>query len=201
MNHFLSDLQQYSESNMVANPYKSDILLRNLELYLTRLKKQRVNTILVGEAPGYKGCAKTGIPFTSEFIMMNYNNEVLGQRYGYRRLDHQAKLQKENTATIIWNEIGQYGQLPLLWNIFPFHPYKQNNVNTNRAPRNSELKDGMEFVKMLLSMFPEISTVIAVGNRAHAGLTQNKIECIKTRHPSFGGKTEFCACVSQYLKR
>jgi len=53
---------------------------------------------------------------------------------------------------------------------------------------------------MLLAMFHEIDTVVAVGNRAYKGLTQNNIDCVKARHPSFGGKTEFCTSISQHLK-
>lgn len=200
MKEFLFALQQYPESSTVENPYKNELLLSNLEIYLKKMYQLAPQTILVGEAPGYKGCAKTGIPFTSEYIMLTTDNGVFGRHSGYKVFDSDVPLQKENTATIIWNEIRQYPSLPLLWNIFPFHPHKENNSKTNRAPSNAEIEIGVSFVNMLLDIFPNIKTIIAVGNRAFSGLARNNTACIKARHLSFGGKPDFCNCMSQNLK-
>ena len=38
---------------------------RNLTRYLEQLSERRPATLLVGEAPGYRGMAITGVPFTN----------------------------------------------------------------------------------------------------------------------------------------
>lgn len=139
---------------------------------------------MIGEAPGYKGCAQSGIPFTSLDIISSldfFKNkaQLLGGK------------EKERTATMIWNVIGPIAEPPMLWNAFPFHPHKNNSPKSNRKPNINEINEGLEYIKMLQKIFPN-ANLIAVGNVAYESLNKFGLTVYgKVRHPSFGGKAQF----------
>jgi len=85
--------------------------------------------MLVGEAPGYHGCRFTGVPFTSEYILINGigKDSIFGKDKGYMKTRESAITKREQTATIVWETMINHDFLPLMWNAFPFHPYKQGN--------------------------------------------------------------------------
>jgi len=157
---------------------------RNLRLYLQGIGAPRV--LLVGEAPSHRGGRLTGIPFTSESIMMT----VLGAHHGYRKATPGPKLSTEASATMVWATIRNMEPLPLLWNAFPFHPFEAGNPFSNRIPTTGELLVGAPFLQSILRLFP-IERVVAVGNLAERSLTRLGIEHVKVRHPSQGGKRKF----------
>lgn len=69
-----------------GNSIDSQIRRNNLKLYLTKMKDLNPSIMILGEAPGYKGCGLTGIPFTSERIVMEnsfFKNEP------YKFVNHQ----------------------------------------------------------------------------------------------------------------
>jgi uracil-DNA glycosylase len=88
--------------------------------------------------------------------------------------------------------------LPLLWNVFPFHPHKPGQPQSNRTPKQSEFVWGRPFLIKLLRHFP-IQTVVAVGNKADLALTNWGIRHQKVRHPSHGGKVAFRRGVQQIV--
>ena len=54
-----------------VNPWSSEtvygqIRLQNLRRYFAQLLERGVDTLMLGEAPGYLGCRRTGVGFTSE---------------------------------------------------------------------------------------------------------------------------------------
>jgi hypothetical protein len=166
----------------------------NLRLYLSQMRERNPRVLLVGEAPGYQGCRRCGVPFTSDFILLNPPDGVpiLGEAAGYRMSPEYDKLRKEPSATIVWNTIGQTGLVPLIFSAYPFHPFKKGKPLSNRAPRASELEEGKPFLAEVLSMF-NIESVMAVGNKAEKSLTEMDVDFVKLRHPSHGGKAEFVA--------
>ncbi len=95
-----------------------DVVARkNLFRYLYQMSKLNPKVLLVGEAPGKDGCAITGIPFTSEYQLLN---EPFFTGNGYSIFnDHDP--QKERTATAVWNILSTKANLPLMWNIYPFY--------------------------------------------------------------------------------
>ena len=101
-------------------------------------------------------------------------------------------IQKEPSATMMWETLGQITAVPLLWNAFPFHPHKPNNPQSNRKPTSKELTLGRPFLHQLHTLF-NIQTVIAIGNTAAHALTGWDIPHEKVRHASHGGKAEFQA--------
>ncbi len=164
----------------------------NLLVYLSQMYKIRPKVILVGEAPGYRGCRLTGVPFTSEHLLMN-NMEKLslfGKENGYLLAREKEKLLKEATATIIWRTLLEYDIMALAWNAFPFHPHKTGNAESNRAPLKQELLSGAKPLAAIIDMF-NIKHVIAVGNKAEENLKYLGISCKKVRHPAQGGSNEF----------
>ncbi len=194
---FVEELASIKVTPNVYNQYsyghqENYIRRDNLLTYLIQMYKLKPRVILVGEAPGYRGCRLTGVPFTSEHLLMN-NMEGLylfGKENGYRLVLEKEKNLKEATATIIWSTLIEHDILPLSWNAFPFHPYRKGNKESNRTPLKKELLLGGKPLHKLIKMF-NIETVIAVGNKAEESLHNLGLSCKKVRHPAQGGKNEF----------
>lgn len=78
---FVEDISSVSdEQRLFTNPYRDEVCKYNLLNYLQHLKSNKVDIMLIGEAPGYRGCALTGIPFTDE-IQLTYpeNNYAINR--------------------------------------------------------------------------------------------------------------------------
>lgn len=164
----------------------------NLLIYLKHMYKLKPKVILVGEAPGYRGCRLTGVPFTSEYLLMNNikGMNFFGKEVGYRLVSHKEKLLKEATATIIWETLLKYDITSLAWNAFPFHPHKAGSTQSNRTPLKGELIIGEKPLMQMIEMF-NINKVVAVGSKAEQTLMKLNIASCKVRHPAQGGKNEF----------
>src|ERR1700674_4915794 len=181
---------QYALGNR-GNAYRR----RNLELYLGEIGSPRM--ILIGEAPSYRGGRLTGIPFTSEQIMLSgVGGRFPGSDRGYRKAGPGAQRSTEASATMVWATIACIDPLPLLWNAFPFHPFAAGNPSSNRIPTAGELRIGASFIQQLFELYP-IECVVAIGNQADVSLTQLGIEHTKVRHPSQGGKMKFVTGMAQ----
>lgn len=173
------------------NPYtdESSIQRYNLENYLHFMLKCEPTIMLVGEAPGYKGCQKTGIPFVSENELINpANMSVLGE--WERRADQGNEVEKsaQYVMEALRIRYDKDGILPLLWNSFPYHPYKGENKQTNRTPSSDEIIIGKTFVEELKKIFEiKDENVYAIGRRAQKSLGMLK-NYHYIRHPSYGGK-------------
>jgi uracil-DNA glycosylase len=194
---FIDALSRVEVSDRACNQYArgeraNAIRRRNLQLYLEQIGNPRM--LLVGEAPSYRGGRLSGIPFTSESIMMR----LLGAECGYRKATPGPKLSTEASATMVWATIQQIEPLPLLWNAFPFHPFRSGDPFSNRIPTAAELLIGAPFLEALLRLFP-IERVVAVGNLAERSLTRLGIEHLKVRHPSQGGKQKFVEGLARLL--
>ena len=187
---FINDLRNEKVNSNVFNMYKDEYKCSNLFNYFEKMIKVNPKILLVGEAPGYNGCRLTGIPFTSEFILKNHS---------FFKKGFQVKgNQKENSATIMWNVLDEINKFPLIWNVFPFHPFK-NNEKSNRKPSKEEINQGEYFLKSLINLF-DINKIIAVGNTAQITLNNLGYDNVKIRHPSYGGKAEFKKKLIKILK-
>jgi len=109
---------QEVDSERVFNQYHEDYNFphffttkTNLLLYLTQMKEKEPKTILIGEASGKNGCALTGIPFTSLNIISKQNKFGL---FGFPDNQQNENLQKENTATMVWEVLEKLNFCPLL---------------------------------------------------------------------------------------
>lgn len=164
----------------------------NLRRYLEQMANRNPRVLLVGEAPGHRGCRLTGVPFTSEAILLRGvpNHDLFGRDNGYALTDEREQVTAEQTATIVWDLLQTLHPLPLLWNALPFHPFRPGHLWSNRTPRVAELALGRPFLHHLLENFP-IETVVAVGNKAAQALSRWDVSAHQVRHPSHGGKAQF----------
>jgi len=190
-NNFINSLKSFSGGPTVFNQYNNTLQITNLEQYLTNIEVQNPSVLFVGEAPGYNGCAISGIPFTSEFIINTHNQNGV--------LSNCAALgnQRESSATIVWEKLdermslGKLNVPPLLWNIFPFHPHRIGNLQSNRKPTTSELVQGLTILNDLINLFPSIQSIYAIG-QVSGGTINNFPQYVNAiRHPSNGGKPQF----------
>jgi uracil-DNA glycosylase len=191
---------QYARIGQPEAKLANELRRENLRLYLRQMAGIGPRAMLVGEAPGYRGCRLTGVPFTSEKILLRGLNveseqracQILGFECGYRKTAERERVIGEASATMVWETIANLQPLPLLWNAYPFHPYRPGQPLSNRPPSARELRSGGEFLAELLRLYA-VDTVVAVGNSAANGLKQAGLPFLMVRHPSHGGKTKFVA--------
>jgi len=192
---FVARLADMPAPPHARNPYAGDgpaaVRRDNLTLYLTRLAARRPWALLVGEAPGYRGCGATGVPFTSAVILLAEPCPfgLFGAAAGFR-LAEDGRPAREATATILWDTLRARDHLPLLWNVCPFHPHRPGRPFSNRAPAAAEIAAGEWAVRELLALFA-VEQVIAVGRVAGTALGRWGIAATTVRHPSHGGKAAF----------
>jgi len=141
------------------NQYAGSELLRSrLVAHLAR----DAETVLVGEAAGYRGARVSGLAFTSE-------RQVSGRGPA------------EATATIVHRVLAELGleEAVLLWNVVPTHP---GTATSNRRPT----RDEVEAARLFLADVVRGRQVIAVGRLAAQVLDRPYV-----RHPSHGGSAPF----------
>jgi hypothetical protein len=146
--------------------------------------------ILLGEAAGYQGCHVSGIPFTSERMIMS--GSVPRVRSGGERLSLRERPWSEPSATVVWKTLHGLGiaRDTILWNAFPWHPHLPGRLHSNRTPTRLERVDGMAVLRALLHLFPG-AQLFAVGRHAEQALGDLGIAAIPLRHPSMGGAKLF----------
>lgn len=216
---FVEALQRFPSLNNVFNPWadydtEHDISAKCADIrseHLSQYLGERIGvaeTVLIAEAPGYQGCHFSGIPMTSERILLGFqaHNGVqpkdVFQGTARRTSKENLKLGgfNEPTATIVWKAIKQSGADPrkvVLWNSFAFHPMKSGWL-TNRKPTPDELGQGRHLLEHLLSLFPK-AALVPVGRVAEEILGNLEIACSGyVRHPANGGATEFRSGMSKH---
>ena len=209
---FLNDLTVYQSPDS-TNPYLPCTSAKchaeqrkiNVELYLSHFLQRGCPVLLIGEAPGYKGCRVTGIPFTSEYILEN--NKYFRQHFPQIVCQHKPNQEfgagkKESSATVVWNtlETAQLMLSPCCWNVFPLHPYNPDkDIWSNRSPTQKEVKKGSEFTLRLIRLL-QPDQIIAIGVKAYKQLIQMNVDTKKVRHPANGGGREFQSSLTTLLR-
>lgn len=207
IDEFVELLAKTKVSSNVFNQYdyktKANAVRRkNLELYLQLVALKNPNTILVGEAPSYQGTRFTGVPFASEYHLLDASSEItfFKNKKGFAKTNESSKMLREPTSTIMQKTLQTLNYRPLLWAAFPFHPFVKGIPLSNRKPTAEELKQGKIILERLVKIF-EIKNFVAVGNVASETLSKLDIKHIKVRHPSHGGANQFAAGLKTYLKK
>ncbi|GAB4473182.1 MAG: uracil-DNA glycosylase [Anaerolineae bacterium] len=197
LNEIVACLADLPGSDRLFNPYSSQaderaaIRRANLLRYLGDMAARQPRSLFLFEAPGYRGCALTGIPVTSERIMLAGIPEwnLFGKGY-YPTSGHPQGV-AEMTATILWGALREHLEAPpLIWNTVPLHPHRPGEPRSNRPPRRPEVEMGLPVIEMILQAF-HVERVFAVGRVAGRALGDLGRAFIPLRHPSQGGKAEF----------
>ncbi|MHA2170350.1 MAG: uracil-DNA glycosylase [Candidatus Kariarchaeaceae archaeon] len=195
--NFIKEIQNV-DSRDLFNPYRQtcphhDIpdaqyyRSLNLQHYLNRMQELKPVTLWLGEALGYRGGRRTGLPFTDESNLLE-----LGRLYQLKTVQKTTMgvPVAERTATSIWNTLNKLPSLPFLWNIVPFHPHKPSRELSNRSPTRVEITLSQEFLQTIVDSF-EFSKIITVGRKAAQVLEKQDISHTYVRHPSYGGAKIF----------
>jgi len=195
-------LQEAQTDENVTNFYRAgrtNARRHNLQCYLQQLRHLQPALLLVGEAPGYNGCRLTGIPFSSEALVAEgvLDGTLFGAANGYRVA--REPFTREQSAGIVWELLQRHRTPALCWNAFCFHPYAPGDPDSNRKPTRGEIDGTAPFLQELLTLFPSVKTVIAVGNSAETALSRLGIAHAKVRHPARGGKPAFVAGMEKLL--
>jgi len=218
---FVASLSHY-QGEAVFNPWKDvdrehdygtlgpEIRRRQLLGYL----QERIgvaDTLLCAEAIGYQGGHFSGIPMTSERLLLgglqhkNLDPKMVFQAFLPQRTSRKdLKLQgfTEPTATIVWGFLAEQGIDPrrvVLWNAFPWHPYHPDKgLLSNRTPKDAELAAGHQLLMELLKL-GQFKQVVAIGEKSALQLQQLGITAVKVRHPANGGAGKFRTQMSALL--
>ena len=196
---FLSRLAARPSGDDVFNQYSQPECLQNLRHFLEHLSASGSDVFLVGEAPGYRGCRLTGIPFSSPRLLLESKAPIF---QALRPNLFTSSDVSEASARIVWETLEQAKTLPLLWNAFPFHPHRIGHPNSNRPLRKKELAEGVSFLAELAAIF-QPGLFVAVGRSAQHALATafSHLPIEYVRHPSYGGKSEFQRQLSHILRQ
>ena len=157
--------------------------------------------IIIGEAPGYRGARFTGVPFTSEKLLIDQSIPRVGHPKG-KRITTRHIPWKEPSATIVWEELHklQVADRTILFNAVPWHPEGADGPLSNRPPKAAEKKAGQECLSLFIDLFQDIP-VMALGNIASESLNRLSIEHTKIRHPANGGAPLFRAGATIFIQK
>jgi len=219
---------QIDQENDIG-PHSPAIRRKHLAVYFhERLGKARL--AIVGEALGYRGGHFSGIPMTSERMLLGKQADIVAA-LSQRRTLHilgdgglRPALQifsgikprrtskptvcpdgfSEPTATIVWGMLLQLGLKPeefVLWNAFPWHSFDpRRGLLSNRMPNKSEQLSGRPVLKAFLELFP-FEQIVALGKIAAAELEAIGVRAHSVRHPASGGAKLFREQIAVVLNK
>lgn len=207
VNEFVSELSSISLPN-VFNPYRDvcpfsdhpaspSLRCQNLTLFLNASLKHEVRSIWLGRDLGYRGGRRTGIALTDEFHLTALQ-DTFGV-FGVVKATTDDEPIKERTATEVWKILTVIGQPILLWNVFPFHPFEEEEPLSNRRHTSQEF-DLCRDVLITVFNWLQPMTVLALGADAEAAVLSVGHRCDRVRHPSYGGQTDFARDVCKIYR-
>lgn len=194
----IADLAMLRPPGAAVNMYACDgppgnrIRRRNLALALEAALEHRPDLVLIGEAPGYNGARRTGVPFTSERLLLEgrWPPGRINAGRGPTLAGDDARISAEPTATIVCRELEALGLAAIGWNAYPLHPHRPGVEQSNRPPRASEIVLGLPWLARICGLFAGVP-VVALGRVAAAALTTLGVPHARLRHPARGGARQF----------
>ena len=212
MKNFFKSLKTIKSDN-IFNPWfchdmQNDINVNSHSIRYLQLKQylsERKNAkyLLLAEALGYQGGHFSGIPMTSERILLGkLEHKSINPEHVFTGIKplrtSKPSVKKdgftEPTATIVWERLIRSGfdmKEFIFWNAFPWHPYNpKKGILSNRTPSDAELEKGKSVMNELLSIM-NVTKIIAVGEKARVQLEKTGIYAPAVRHPANGGAGKF----------
>jgi len=147
--------------------------------------EQRIELLLVAEAPGPWGCRFSGVPITSESQLEDPEFPAVGRQSSLRDEPY-----SEYSATIYWKLLQPFYRSTFVWNTVPLHPHRNNEPLSIRAPRQEEINEFLPLLSEIVA-FVQPKKVLAVGRKAENALQRIGAVCTYVRHPSQGGARLF----------
>lgn len=198
------------DPNHDASTRAPTIRRAQLDAYLAERRKAKY--ILLAEALGYQGGHFTGLAMTSERLLLGHlAGKGLSPDMVLRTLaPRRTSLDRvkpdgftEPTCTIVWGAMRTLGIDPrsvILWNAFPWHPYKPDKgMLSNRTPTDEEVLCGRPVLQALLAYATQ-ARILAVGQKSAALLLAMGITAPALRHPANGGAGQFRIQLSRALQ-
>lgn len=140
--------------------------------------------LCVGEAPGYRGCRVSGVPFTSEGQI---SDGVIPRLTSIKvRFSDRNLPWREVSATHVWNALEALGleRNTLLWNAVPWHPHPAGKPEGNRRPSHDETQAGLDLLRLLVKAMPKTTRILAIGRVSEKALQQIDISANHVVHPA-----------------
>lgn len=195
-------------------PRAPEIRKQQLLSYLQR-RRHSAELLLVAEAPGYQGARFSGIAMTCERTLLDQKAGVpagavlsggrRGQRTSHPDASRNTRELKngftEPTASIVWRELLRLNcaDRVVLWNVYPFHPFKAGEPLSNRAPTDAEVRDHLDIFHDLRAVFAGCR-IVCVGNTARNHLGGVYPDVPSLRHPANGGAALFRRGFSEIIE-
>src|SRR4029453_17241111 len=220
---FVRSLKQ-SPAGAVFNPWwqvdKENDVSRNapeirrkqLAAYF-RKRLAKVKLVVIGEALGYRGGHFSGIPMTSERILLGKKRDnCIEPEHVFSSIEARRTSKREQcsdgfsepTATIVWSTLLRLRLKPeqfVLWNAFPWHSFDpRRGMLSNRMPTKRERSAGLPVLKAFLNLFPR-DEIVALGNVAASQLQELNLETRRVRHPASGGAKLFRHKIEKIVKK
>ena len=147
-----------------------------------------IDAIWIGRDLGHRGGRRTGLALTDDFRF-----SVHARRWGVD-VDRPTlgPMVRERTATVVWEMLERIKENVFLWNLFPLHPFPEEDTYRNRAHSAIERDAGVELLIRLVSLLRP-RRIIAVGKDSARALRNGVVEVDvwDVRHPSYGGERLF----------
>ncbi|MCC8405455.1 uracil-DNA glycosylase [Paraburkholderia sp. MMS20-SJTN17] len=202
----------WSQTDARDQPGVNAPLIRQQQLaaYL-QARRTSVKMILIAEALSCRGGRFTGVAMTSERILLGNDTKLNGFTTGSDRSplpdylpgpatrtscrDALSRMTDreygvyERTASVVWLTMLANGFGPTefaLWNAFPFHPFANDDPESNRRPSNHELQATGQILTDFISLFPRSVRFVALGREAESALRTHAMQPPHelVRHPT-----------------
>ncbi|MEA3143593.1 MAG: hypothetical protein QOG31_917 [Thermoplasmata archaeon] len=164
--------------------------------------------LVVGEAPGWRGCRFSGVPFTSERQLVREARPFRGVQSSNGRWSSEASGLApgapvwEQTAEDFWAVMKDWPLYFLAWNACPWHPHEAGEPFTNAKPTRAALEAGASVLQAVVAA-ARPRHIVAIGNTgadalARIGIDDSRVT--RVRHPARGGGPQFRSQISTVLE-